>query len=1151
MILFFAGWICFLALCQSKVVEVNDEGNDSIVCCVEGVCPCGSLFKALLHVENNSVINITSSVPLHNLTRIGLVSLNNITIIGNRVMVSCNNSGIFTCWYCSNVVIQGITWDQCGDPSHLNNTHAIGFKVAINISIIECTFQYTKACFVIFLPLSSGFVNVHNSRFLFNQVINLPQCSNGLHGSIYIVINDIDGEHKIIQNAVVSITSSLFYQNGMSDYTKQFLPIPFSATIHCSLTTLQIVKIYIENSTVSTSFGLGGNFVFLEISNVIMQVTNMTFSNNSNGGLIVRVINASSAFVQLNSCSYEHNFNGSLKLAIKARSSNVILHRLSIFGNKGGFIDNVKLDSSNSIGQGSGVFITSFCYSSIINISFCNIQDNSGKSVIYIEDKSIFTQMASIISSNFTNNVESALHISGCTVELGHHILFMNNYGKRGAAIYLTQGSQIVIKENSSLEFDRNTASQGGAIFIELSFGCPLNSSIIIESLNTSTVLFTNNSAENAGNSIYFNKPEACALTNDSLLFRFTYLQPPELVELPISTSPSKINVCSTTCNDTSSSCQILNKHMLGQPIDINATVCDYYKHVSDVVQFYVECVNCGDKYRLFSNRILVHNGLFDVTFLAVDADVDIVDDQNVTLNLSSALSSKYRQLTATVSLELSSCQSGYAFDTNIQQCKCYELSKHVIQCQQDYAEIKYGHWFGIVVFPKRAVSLCPIYYCKYNTNGETSNGYYKLPKELNNQCSSHRTGVACGECSEGYTLAYDSPDCINTDKCSAGMTVLVVALTILYWIIVVVLVFGLMQRKVSLGYTYGLIYYHSIIDILLGSNLFISDGVFQLVTIISSFAKLTPQFLGRLCFVQGLSGIDQQFIHFFHAISIFLLIVIIVIAAKYSFRIASFVSHSIIRVICLLILLSYTSFASASLQLLRPLYFHDVNGAYVYSSPSIKYFTGRHIPYGIIALLCELFIVIGLPLLLLLQPFLQRKINFIKIKPLLDQFQECYKDQYRWFAAYYLICRQVIIATVYVSSFNNSLYYVQTVSIIIVSIHVWIKPYKSDTLNTLDGIILLTMVLVVNLNSFTFSRNSTVTIVVIMMIFPLLLLACLICGKKMHSTLKCTWNHKKMDDEHEFIPRYVFCYVICKSKPLFSTWLLRVLLKLARIIKN
>ena len=187
---------------------------------------------------------------------------------------------------------------------------------------------------------------------------------------------------------------------------------------------------------------------------------------------------------------------------------------------------------------------------------------------------------------------------------------------------------------------------------------------------------------------------------------------------------------------------------------------------------------------------------------------------------------------------------------------------------------------------------------------------------------------------------------------------------------------------------------------------------------------------------------------------------------ARQSPKIASIVSRCVIRVICLLILLSYTSLASASLQLLRPLYFADVNGAYVYSSPSIKYFTGRHIPYGIIALLCGLFIVIGLPLLLLLEPFLKRKVNFIKIKPLLDQYQESYKDQYHWFAAYYLICRLVIIAIVYASNFISALYYLQAACVIIVTIHVWIKPYKIEILNVLDGEILLIMVLIINLNS-------------------------------------------------------------------------------------
>ena len=52
--------------------------------------------------------------------------------------------------------------------------------------------------------------------------------------------------------------------------------------------------------------------------------------------------------------------------------------------------------------------------------------------------------------------------------------------------------------------------------------------------------------------------------------------------------------------------------------------------------------------------------------------------------------------------------------------------------------------------------------------------------------------------------------------------------------------------------------------------------------------------------------------------------------------------------------------------------------------SPDIEYLHGHHLLYGIIALLCIVSIVIGLPLLLTFEPFLNRKFNFIKIKPLL-----------------------------------------------------------------------------------------------------------------------------------------------------------------------
>ena len=178
---------------------------------------------------------------------------------------------------------------------------------------------------------------------------------------------------------------------------------------------------------------------------------------------------------------------------------------------------------------------------------------------------------------------------------------------------------------------------------------------------------------------------------------------------------------------------------------------------------------------------------------------------------------------------------------------------------------------------------------------------------------------------------------------------------------------------------------------------------------------------------------------------------------------------------------------------------------------------------YVIVALLCELFIVIALPLLLIyiiLEPFIKWKVNFVKSKPLLDPFQECYKDQYHWFAAYYLVCRQVIIAIVYASNFNSSLYYLQTACIITVMIHVWIKPYKSETLNVLDGIILLTMVLVVNLNSFAFSKVSTIAIVVIVVLF-LLLLSCFVYFKYLSSSWKL--KRKNININQEIQAKYNF----------------------------
>ena len=118
---------------------------------------------------------------------------------------------------------------------------------------------------------------------------------------------------------------------------------------------------------------------------------------------------------------------------------------------------------------------------------------------------------------------------------------------------------------------------------------------------------------------------------------------------------------------------------------------------------------------------------------------------------------------------------------------------------------------------------------------------------------------------------------------------------------------------------------------------------------------------------------------------------------------------------------------------------------------------------YIIVAVLCALVIVIGLPLLLLLEPFLNHKINFTRIKPLLDRFQGCYKDNYRFFAAYYMLCRILIIVIIIANHFDyiTAQFLVVSAGSILALIQLIVRPYEKDILNIFDGFVLQKMTLV------------------------------------------------------------------------------------------
>ena len=192
----------------------------------------------------------------------------------------------------------------------------------------------------------------------------------------------------------------------------------------------------------------------------------------------------------------------------------------------------------------------------------------------------------------------------------------------------------------------------------------------------------------------------------------------------------------------------------------------------------------------------------------------------------------------------------------------------------------------------------------------------------------------------------------------------------------------------------------------------------------------------------------------------------------------------------------------------MRPLRFTDVDKVFTFLSPEFEYLTGRHNFYFIVALLFEVLIVISLPLLLLLEPFTNHWINFsslkiiclksrISLKPILDQFQGCYKDNCRWFAAVYLICRQLLLVILIIrfSDIYIRLYLLVTVCLVTALIHHIAQPYndKYDALNKFDAFILQLLVLVVSLQMISvsngFTTNAIVGIAFVIMIIIVLIL--------------------------------------------------------------
>ncbi|XP_065914541.1 probable outer membrane protein pmp20 [Dysidea avara] len=368
-----------------------------------------------------------------------------------------------------------------------------------------------------------------------------------------------------------------------------------------------------------------------------------------------------------------------------------------------------------------------------------------------------------------------SLQQSSINFATGSSATFDHNSARRsGGAIHLVDNFIMMFESKSFVIFNQNTATlHGGAIFGELK---QTNKSKILS--NTTGVEFSSNTAL-VGDDVYVHIQASCdemCLNNSIVGLNVTHNNPPRHLALY---NPA---TCITTTNTTNNcNTYFVDNIMLGQNIKINACVLSFHDQPARGVDFVVSGEN--HNHNLGGTQFVpIACNLFEGVSVTGKETSDIT---NFTMMITSYTNSDL-EISVQLIAELSPCHPGYHYDNTTQKCVCHDDSD-IVSCSGSTSTIKRGYWFG-VVDGKSTVTVCPKNYCNF-TCCETTNGFYQLSPVRMNQCSSHRSGTACGSCEEGYTLSFDSVECVSFGKCTNGQTVLVIVLSVIYWIVLVMYV--------------------------------------------------------------------------------------------------------------------------------------------------------------------------------------------------------------------------------------------------------------------------------------------------------------------------------------------------------------------------
>ena len=250
-------------------------------------------------------------------------------------------------------------------------------------------------------------------------------------------------------------------------------------------------------------------------------------------------------------------------------------------------------------------------------------------------------------------------------------------------------------------------------------------------------------------------------------------------------------------------------------------------------------------------------------------------------------------------------CPLGFALSRNPPfKCNCNHLLQQMprVTCDIQHQTISRDGLVWVGTYGKNTVAAskyCPYKYCKrarteVNLTAQESESDYNTTDV---QCNLHHSGVLCGGCQPGLSLALGTNQCLH---CSNVYISLLLPFAMAGLLLVFLI--KLLNLTISQGTMNELIFYVNVISA--NKHLYYSQTSVNPATLFIAWLNLDIGI--ETCFFNGLTAYSKTWLQFVFPLYIWAIAGLIIIIAKYSDRVAKVMGNNGVPVLATLFLLSY-----------------------------------------------------------------------------------------------------------------------------------------------------------------------------------------------------------------------------------------------------